>query len=371
MAQAGVGPTSTCAGGATICPRGATSSPGSGSSTSRPVRPSWPRSTCPSVVDEFTDGVPATCAAGRHRRHPRQLLAVGPGRPPAQARARAAAGVHLPHAGPGEGRDRRPRARAPGRGRDRGHRLLRRHPRRPAPAEATQLGRALRRPPERIEIVPPGVDHAFFSPGDRRRARARPRPRRPPRAAVRRPDPAAQGPRRRGRRRSPQLRRTATPCWWSSADPAARTARPRPAACVTLVEELGLADRVRFVAAAAPPPALHLLPGGRRRASCPAVPSPSGSSPWRPRPVARPWWPPLSAGCARWSTTAAPASSSRVAIPRRSPRASTSCSTTRRWPAEMGAAAARAGPGLHLVAPPPPACAASTPTSPRANRRLR
>ncbi len=39
-------------------------------------------------------------------------------------------------------------------------------------AEAEQLQRLYGAPPDRIEIVPPGVDHAFFSPGDRRGARA-------------------------------------------------------------------------------------------------------------------------------------------------------------------------------------------------------
>jgi len=39
-------------------------------------------------------------------------------------------------------------------------------------AEAAQLERLYDAAPERIEIVPPGVDHAFFSPGDRRGARA-------------------------------------------------------------------------------------------------------------------------------------------------------------------------------------------------------
>jgi len=37
--------------------------------------------------------------------------------------------------------------------------------------EAEQLGRLYSADPLRIEIVPPGVDHAFFSPGDRRQAR--------------------------------------------------------------------------------------------------------------------------------------------------------------------------------------------------------
>jgi D-inositol-3-phosphate glycosyltransferase len=39
-------------------------------------------------------------------------------------------------------------------------------------AEAAQLERFYGARPERIEIVPPGVDHAFFSPGDQRGARA-------------------------------------------------------------------------------------------------------------------------------------------------------------------------------------------------------
>jgi D-inositol-3-phosphate glycosyltransferase len=37
--------------------------------------------------------------------------------------------------------------------------------------EREQLERLYQTPPDRIEIVPPGVDHAFFSPGDRRGAR--------------------------------------------------------------------------------------------------------------------------------------------------------------------------------------------------------
>lgn len=40
------------------------------------------------------------------------------------------------------------------------------------PAEADQLVRLYGAAPERIELVPPGVDHAFFSPGDRAGARA-------------------------------------------------------------------------------------------------------------------------------------------------------------------------------------------------------
>ena len=41
-----------------------------------------------------------------------------------------------------------------------------------SPAEAAQLHELYGAAPERIEVVPPGVEHAFFSPGDRRGARA-------------------------------------------------------------------------------------------------------------------------------------------------------------------------------------------------------
>lgn len=41
-----------------------------------------------------------------------------------------------------------------------------------SPAEADQLVELYGARPERVEVVPPGVDHAFFSPGDRRGARA-------------------------------------------------------------------------------------------------------------------------------------------------------------------------------------------------------
>ena len=65
--------------------------------------------------------------------------------------------------------------------------------------EAAQFDRLYGATPGRVEIVPPGVDHAFFSPGDRRGAADRARPRRPSGAALRRAHPGAQGARRRGR----------------------------------------------------------------------------------------------------------------------------------------------------------------------------
>ena len=117
-----------------------------------------------------------------------------------------------------------------------------------------------------------------------------------PGAAVRRADPAAQGARRRGRRAGRAASHAARrPCWWSSAARAGRTATPSSPRCTPLADDLGVADRVRFVAAAAPPPALDVLPGRRRV----LVPSRSESFGWsrsRPRRAARRSWRPRSAG---------------------------------------------------------------------------
>ena len=122
--------------------------------------------------------------------------------------------------------------------------------------------------------MPPGVDHAFFSPGDRggaRQALARSASATTPcccssaassrsRAldvAVRRPGRAVVRPRRRrarGRRRGR----------------AASTGRAELARVRELVDELGLADRVRFV----PPQPHHLLSTYYRAADVCVVPEP-------------------------------------------------------------------------------------------------
>ena len=76
--------------------------------------------------------------------------------------------------------------------------------------EAAQISELYGADPSRIRIVAPGVDHAFFGPGDRaqaRRALDLPAARTP--AAVRRPDPAAEG--RRRRRGHPGLGRPGPP----------------------------------------------------------------------------------------------------------------------------------------------------------------
>ena len=138
--------------------------------------------------------------------------------------------------------------------------------------EADQLEHLYGADPERIEIVPPGVEHAFFSPGDQRGARrALGFGDEPMLLFVGRIQPlkgldvavgalaALPPPRRhaRRRRRSERGRR-----------PAARSS-----ASSTSPTELGVADRVRFV----PPQPHHLLSTYYRAADVCLVPSRSES----------------------------------------------------------------------------------------------
>ncbi len=180
----------------------------SGSCTSPPGPLDLAKEELPDVVDEFTAGVlERTCAptATSTRIHANYWLSGVAGHR-AQARARPAAGVDVPHARPGQGRDRRRRAASAG-STPRPRSSAAPTPSSPrAPPRPTQLDRALRRRPG------PHRDRAA-----RRRPRlllARRPARRPrrrsglgdrPGAAVRRPHPAAQGPRRRRRARWPQL----------------------------------------------------------------------------------------------------------------------------------------------------------------------
>ena len=241
----------------------------------------------------------------RRRRHPRQLLAVGRGRPPPQARARPAAGVDVPHPGPGQGRDRRRRARSAG-STPRPRSSAAPTPSSPScAAEADQLERLYGADPSRIEIVPPGVDHAFFSPGDqRRRPRARSGSRRtgPVLLFVGRIQPlkgldVAVG-------ALADAAPTATPCSSSSAARAAPTARPSSPGSTTWPTSSASSDRVRFVAAAAPPPAVDLLPGRRRVPRAEPLGVVRARRPRGGRLRHARSWPPRSAGCARSSTTA-------------------------------------------------------------------
>jgi D-inositol-3-phosphate glycosyltransferase len=138
-------------------------------------------------------------------------------------------------------------------------------------AEAEQLRRLYHAPADRIEIVPPGVDHAFFSPGDQRGARmalglgdhpvllfvGRIQPLKALDVAIAALSTLAQ--------RDAVLLAVGGPSGAAGADELARVQR--------LAEQLGVADRVRFV----PPQPHHLLSTYYRAADVCLVPSRSES----------------------------------------------------------------------------------------------
>ena len=141
--------------------------------------------------------------------------------------------------------------------------------------EAAQITELYHADPSRIRIVAPGVDHAFFGPGDRPQARralslpeqgplllfvGRIQPLKGVAVAVRDP----------GRAR-PATR--PTPAWSSWVGRAAPRARRELAALAALVDELGLGDRVVFV----PPQPHELLSTYYRAADVCLVPSRSES----------------------------------------------------------------------------------------------
>jgi D-inositol-3-phosphate glycosyltransferase len=139
-------------------------------------------------------------------------------------------------------------------------------------AEATQLARFYGADPRRIEIVPPGVDHAFFSPGDRRGARGALQldPDRPTLLFAGRIQPlkgldVAIGALAALRRRDAHLVVVGGP---SGPEGEAHEAR-----CRDLVRRLGLSDRVIF----RPPQPHHLLSSYYRAADVCLVPSRSES----------------------------------------------------------------------------------------------
>jgi D-inositol-3-phosphate glycosyltransferase len=139
------------------------------------------------------------------------------------------------------------------------------------PVEAQQLVEFYGAPPERIELVAPGVHHAFFSPGDRRGARAAlGLDDRPTLLFVGRIQPlkglgVAVETLHRVADRSARLVVIGGP---SGPDGPAEWDRVR-----RQVHDLGLADRVRFV----PPQEHHLLSSWYRAADVVLVPSRSES----------------------------------------------------------------------------------------------
>jgi D-inositol-3-phosphate glycosyltransferase len=139
-------------------------------------------------------------------------------------------------------------------------------------AESRQLADFYGAVPDRVEIVPPGVDHAFFSPGDRRGARTALAldHDRPVLLFAGRIQPlkgldVAIGALRLLERRDPLLVVVGGP---SGAEGAAHEAH-----CHRLVREAGLADRVIF----RPPQPHHLLSSYYRAADVCVVPSRSES----------------------------------------------------------------------------------------------
>ena len=250
--------------------------------------------------------------------------------------------------------------------------LLRRHPGRRASAEADQLVRPLRRRPG------PHRDRAA---GRRPRLLLARRPARRPqralglgdaaRAAVRRPHPAAQGPRRRRRAPSPSSRRPDATLRRRRRAERRRRRRRGWRAVRRLVDELGLADAGPVRRRRSPTTCCRPTTGPPTCASCRAGRSRSGSSPSRPPPAARRWSPPRSAGCAPSSTTAAPASWSRAATRglRRGRRRGSW--PTPAWPPAMARPAAAAGAGLHLVDDRGPAAPPLRRPVARSPRRLR
>ena len=171
----------------------------------------------------------------------------------------------------------------------------------------------------------------------RRTQRARFRTRRFTDAALRRSHPAAQRTRRRHRRVGRVAPRATRSSSWSAAR-AAPTARPRPRRPMLLADELGVADRIRWVDAAAAPSCSPPTTARPMCASCRAGPSRSGS--WRSR---RPRAAPRSslrqsADFVRSSTTARRAISSRTANPMCSQAPSTRCLRDDRTAARHGRA---------------------------------
>ena len=189
-----------------------TSSRVSGSTTSPPARcEPVAKEQLPSLVDEFTEGVLARDDEARWPTGPSELgydaihanyWLSGLAGPSAEARARPAARLDFPHPRPGEGgveprggleRRASPQAEAEAAVMACSEAVLA-----SCSVEADQLVELYGADPDRIRVVPPGVDHAFFAPGPPAQARrAVGLPSDGPLLLFVGPDPAAQGRRHR------------------------------------------------------------------------------------------------------------------------------------------------------------------------------
>ena len=224
-------------------------------------------------------------------------------------------------------------------------------------AELEQLVTHYGAVPERVEIVPPGVDHSVFFPDDARVAKdrlgldgkrtllfvGRIQPLKGVGLAVRclaeLDDPET------------ILLVVGGPSGPDGAEELARTRAAR-----------GRARRGRQRAvrpAAAPHPARRLLPRRRRVHRSVSRRVVRARRARKPRPAARRSSRRRWAGCARSSTTVRPASSSTTAIPRRTRRRSRCCSTIRHWPPRSARARRRGHAGTRGASP-RRACAGST-----------
>ena len=314
----------------------------------------------PETVDAFTEGVLRRAAPPSGRRDPRQLLAVGRRRPPLkhQLDLPLVSTFHTLARVKAETGDPEPQRRIDAEAEVVGCSdvILAN-----SVEEVAQLQTPLRRRPRPHRDRAAGRRARLLLARRPRRARRALGPRRPPGAPVRRAHPAAQGPavavgalaepapprRRAGRRRRARAGPRATPSC---------------AQVLALADRLGVRHQIRFVAAAAPPPALDLLPGRRRRAGAQplgvvrpgrargrGLRHPRGGR--RGRRAAHP-------GRRR----ARPASSSTGATRRRSPPRSARVLDDPALAAAHGRRRRRAGPRATPGPPPRPACAGSTPT---------
>ena len=275
------------------------SSPGSGCCTCRRGRARRSRcATLPDLVGAFTDAAHARARARRRlRRAARELLGVGRGRPPAQARARPAAGHHVPHARTGEGRSRSgPTPSRCGRAsRPRSCAAPTSSSRRPTRSTTSSCATTAPTPTASRSSRPASTTTCSRPATAPRRVgtlglseRAR--------AAVRRSHPAAQGRRPRGARarggRRPRAR-----SWSSSAGRAVPTAPAEVAAAATRSSPSSASSTACASSSRSRTTSSPTTTAPPTCASCRRAPSRSGSSRSRPRRAARRSSPPTSAVC--------------------------------------------------------------------------
>ena len=199
--------------------------------------------------------------------------------------------------------------------------------------EAAELIELYDADPDKVRVVPPGVDLATFTPGDENAARRRARPARDRQgAAVRRPDPAAQG----ARRAAPRGRRAARAGTPTGATTSSLAVLGGPSGSgLDAVGRAGGAgrparrrgrDAVR--AAGLPPRARRSGTAPPTSSSCRRTASRSGWSRSRRRRAGPRSSPPTSAGCP--SPSATPACSSRATTSGLDDRGRVAARSTRR-----------------------------------------